>query len=159
MSNEKYICIVCGADVSDYRQLKFVEPFGGWPCCIVHSGYKYISYFMIPFLKKELGYPYIDHLNAMQEGSGFLKAKLDCNVCDELLTEDEIGRIKSTDANFYCSKHEEIKFFYSKEWAKAWFLYKQEINNNAVVSDKSSEEYHRFSEWFINSFDRRTISI
>lgn len=149
METKKYICVICEGDASDNIQPEH-DAYPGWQCCKKHWEYKYISYFMFPFVKKELGLPYIDALKDLQEGApGFMKAKLDCNVCGESLTDEEIGKIKSTDENFYCTKHEEVKFCYAREWAKAWFVYKKEVNPNAIAV-KDSEDWIVFSKWYLH---------
>ena len=158
MEEEKVFCAVCNIELINH--IKDPDPYPGWQCCEKHSKYKHISYFMIPFLQKELGLPYKEELKFMQEGTGAFKFKLNCSVCDKKLTKEEINNIKSTDANFYCKEHEEIKFCFNDIWAKGWFFYKKEINTNAVAVKydefKYSEDWNKFSKWFLSlSYEQR----
>ncbi len=149
MSNpevKKYVCVICDGDASDNPPRPY-DAYPPWQCCLKHAQYGFTSYFMFPFVKRELGLPYLDSLKTMQEGTGFMKAKVECNVCDKPLNEDEIARIKITNANFYCTEHEELKHCYSKKWAKAWMKYKTKVNPNAI-SEKWSEDWMKFEELF-----------
>lgn len=129
----RHSCEICGEDTANNHS----GYFNAHLYCIKHTKYVNISYFMIPYVKKELGYMKLDQL---------VKMKPKCCVCDNNLTDYEIDNIKSTDANIYCNEHNEVRFSYSKEWSKLWFIYKQEVNPNAIAI-KGSEDFNKCSEW------------
>ena len=136
-------CFVC----CDANVIPQNIAYPAWPCCSIHEKYGYHSYFMWPFIRRELGYDYTLLLSDMI-GKGAFKATLKCNVCDSELTEDEISRIDGIkDKNFYCTQHEEAKPCYATEWAKAWFLWKQE-NNATRPYDEKSSAFMAFQMWF-----------
>ncbi len=139
------ICAICNEDASDNANPRF-DAYPGYQCCKKHIEYMYIPYFMLPFLRKELGLPYI------------LKSKIECCVCRKELTEIEVDAIRSSEANFYCTTHQEVKFIYAFEWARAWFLYKENKNISDTIITRESKSYQEFNRWFIglvqNDYDK-----
>lgn len=127
-------CHICEKELTN-KELCSITPYDQLVACENHR--QYALYANIHIAKKIAGVI-----------SVYPPEVTKCGICSVELTQTEIDTLDKLNVTITCEKHQEVKSWQQQDLAIAWCKYKEVVNPNADIENKTDN--NNFRDWHRN---------